>query len=482
MKLCGLTLFGTSLLVACAGSPSELARPEFDTWMPEEYRQVEGLSAVPTGDHPDTPGTELSLDDGESGIDISLHVVNPQARRIGLFETLEIASIEGLDARIADERVVQLEAERDIANAAFYPRLSVGTGVYREEGRTQGNAGLLFDVNRQNATVGGRIDLVFDWGDARYNLRASSHRLDASLAERKVTVARLIRDAAWFYFDLIEAHALEAITTQALENARELVEHEATRFENGAGLEVDLLRARSHEAGMLRSLAIAEAQIEDASRRLGLLLGIDTLLIPADSDLREMILVHERDPENLVDLAVANHPEVHRTRALVLAAREGELSSKRGWLIPELILSAGYGGLGFNYDDLYSREVYTAALQWDVGFGEFSNERRASAQRREAELDAERARREVAAAVRRAELGVRTAGRAIEASIAEHSAAEKTSELAVVRHANGAGLLIEVMEADLNYRRASAALVQSITAHNRAQYELLAATGGVPAN
>jgi len=43
--------------------------------------------------------------------------------------------------------------------------------------------------------------------------------------------------------------------------------------------------------------------------------------------------------------------------------------------------------------------------------------------------------------------------------------------------ANGAGLLLEVMEAELNYRRASGALVQSIGAYNRGQYELLAATG-----
>lgn len=477
------TAFASAILLcACAGSSHQPQRPTLQTWMPEEYRAGGVDRSTLASDSEPHQGTQLALgsDEEATGVAASMLASERGGRRIGLSEVLELASTEGLDVLVANERVAQLEAEREIAGAAFYPRLSVGTGVYREEGRAQNTPGALFDVSKQNASLGGRLDLVFDWGDARYNVRASAHRLDASFAERDAAFGRIVRDAAWLYFDLVEANALQAISAQALETATKLVEHQVTRFENGVGLEVDLLRARSHEASMRRSVVVAGAQIEAASLRLGVLLGIDdgTGLTPVAVGLREMELVRDRDTHKLVDLALANHPEVHRTRALVLAAREEELSSKRGWLIPELVLSAGYGGLGYNYSDLNSREVYTAALEWDIGFGEFGEERRASAARKQAELQAERARREVAANVERAGLILRSAELSIEASIQEQAAAKKANELASARYANGAGLLIEVMEAELNFRRASGALVQSISAYNRGQYELLAATGG----
>lgn len=402
---------------------------------------------------------------------------------ISLDETLRLVERQGLDLLIARERWADTQAAADIARAEWYPHVVVGMGMNRSEGRVQATGGALLNVNKQSVYGDLGLSLEFDLAQALYGTRAAEQRELAGYFDTLVARGDAVTLAAHYYFDLLETFARIAIAEEATQHAARLVALQQVRLDTGAGLAVDLARSRAHEARTLRAEIDTRAEARIASGLLIELLQLD----PSDQ------LVPWHAPGSLpdrIDLGVTSsdfpmgerRPELGREAAELEARRAEEEQAEWDFLLPDLVVSARYGTLGDTFGSFHDREDYAAALRWDLGVELFGEQERSRSRRRIAELASARTRAAIAREINTAEARLDAAELALQAAAHEVSAAAQALDLATARHEQGAGLLIEVLEAQVADSRARVSELAAVVNINRAQYSLSHALGfSIPA-
>lgn len=399
-------------------------------------------------------------------------------RSIDLAEVLSLVERQGLDLRIARERWRAAQAAADTARATWYPRVVVGTGLTRTEGRVQATDGALLNVDKQS--IYGDVGLSFELnlGEAIYGTRAAEHRELASefdmLAERGDSITL----AAHYYFDLAETSARIPIAEEAGEHAAQLVTLSQARFDVGAGLAVDLARARAHEARARRALIGARTEARIASGLLIELLQLDPFIPLEPRDGSDQLPARIDMGGRRSDVPFGEtRPELGRAAAELEARRAEEEQAEWDWLLPDLLVSARYGYLGDTVGNIKDREGYVAGFRWDLGADLFSERERSRSRRRIAELVAARTLAAVAQEINTAEAELEAAELALQVATYEVSAATQALELATARHAQGAGLLIEVLEAQIAASRARVSELAAVVGINRAEFSLSRAVG-----
>jgi len=402
-----------------------------------------------------------------------------QVRPISLAEALQFAGDQALDVQAARERALVARAEAQIVRAQILPALQVGAGYFEHHGLLQNSPGQFLDVQRRNASLGGQLRLVFDPGRVLYQAREAERLSEASEHSLRTRKLQSLRLAAHLYFDLVEGYARQAVVETARRQAEELVTFEESRAAVGAGLSVDVERARAHLSATRGAAIDAAGQRDLASTQLAEFLNLDPLqaLRPTDSA-RIQDLVPAEDPGRLIEESADGHPRVSEQESLLSAAEEAERQARYGWLIPSIDLGASFAGFGPDHGDLRDQQIYTAALSWDLSPDIPAQKRRARSRRRAAEVDRRRVRQSVRSSIVRASIATRTTREAIGAAQDRHKAAREAFRLAEDRHRAGSSLLIEVLDAEFAKLGAELALVTSISAFNRAQYDLLSAIGG----
>lgn len=472
----GLALILLGGFTGCRSSEPPPSRASLADWVAER----EQVAAV-----------ELPMPTSEEGDQIearSLQLESPAGalRGIGLREVLTLVETQGLDIQLARERLVEVQAEESIARAAWWPSLSIGTTLYRNEGRVQGTTGLLLNVDKQNAWAGGGVRLDLDLGEAIYGTRAARHRTAASSSTLLAETQNASTLAALAYFDLVESHARLPIAEDAQAHARELVEFEEARLAAGAGLEADLARARAHQAAIERAAIETRVMATRASSLLVELLQLppDTHMSPDPEGLSALSLVSAEllpvggAPSDLAVAAALNgRPELRAAEAALAASDAEQARAANAWLLPRLVVAARIGALGEDYSDLESQDVYTAALQWDLGVELFGDSDRMSSKRRQTELERRRTTARVHREVNVAAAEYEAALLSVEATRVEAQAAASAHELARKRHESGAALLIERLDAQVQSLRSRVAQTAALVNFNRAQFSYVRALG-----
>ena len=419
---------------------------------------------------------------------IALGKLVEEERTIGLREVLHLVRTQGLDIQIARERLRTARADADIAESAWWPQLSLGTTMYRNEGRVQSTEGLFLDVDKQNAWVGAELWLELDVGDAIFGARAARRNAEADEFATHSTEFDALTLGAFAYFDLLESFARLPIAAEALAHADSLVDFARARREAGAGLESDLARARAHRAATQRATIQARTRAQLASATLVELIQLDpgTSIAPSAGGLVALALV----PENLrpeggtasaaaLTRAMLARPELREADARV-AARDAEADrADNAWLLPEVLIGAQTGALGYNFDDLESQDVYIAAVRWNLGVHLVGERARGHSHRRQARLERARTRSTVAREVQASAAEYEASQRSIEAIETEVEAATAARALAQARYEQGAALLIEVLDSQVQLLRAQVARAGALADFNRAQFAYLRAVGAL---
>lgn len=434
--------------------------------------------SVETGSHPSPSFSAAAVSDPGTAVAFPRQrQPAAAARTIGLDEVLALVTSQGIDVALASQRLTTARAEEDIARAAWYPQLSLGTAFYRSGGQVQGTAGNLFDVDKQAGSLDLGLSLEFDLGEALYGTQAAEHRTRAGEFDNLAARSDAVTMAAGSYFDLVETTARIAIADEALLHASRLVELQQARLDQGSGLEFDLVVATAHHARARRAQIGARSEARIASSLLIELLQLDPA-VPVTPD-QEPGRVPERvdlslDHEDVPEFA---RPELGRAREELQARRVEERQAEWDWLLPDVFVGAGLGALGDNYGDLQSRKRYAAGLRWDLGAQLFGEQDRRRSRSREAELSAARTRaaiaREIDAALARSDAAVLE----VEAVAHEARAAQQALLLATARYEQGAGLLIEVLQAQLAAVRSRSSQVAAVVGANRAEYAMSRALG-----
>jgi outer membrane protein TolC len=188
-------------------------------------------------------------------------------------------------------------------------------------------------------------------------------------------------------------------------------------------------------------------------------------------------LVDWRSTDELIERALVARPELADAKARVRARRADERAAENAWLLPELELGATLGEYGLNYGNHEDRQVYSAALRWDLGAGLIGERDRDRALRRAAEFQQARMEDAVVSQVVQSAALVEARFDELAAASSEVTAAEVAFQLVRARHEAGASLLLEVLEVEVGLVRARAGHVDALAGYNRAQYALLHAVG-----
>ncbi len=404
----------------------------------------------------------------------------PDARPLALAELLATVGAEALDIRSAQQDAAAAEAERRIVRDSLLPSFSAQAKFGLLNGYTQGTAGRFFDANYQNTLIGPKIELTYDLAAAVFTLQAAQAHLEGELEAIRVTTNDSLHAAATGYFDLVEACAQLWIAESSVRHGHELVDLELTRVSSGVGLEVDLLRAQAKLAEAERGVLEARRLVAVASAKLVELLGLPPSieLVPAEDSIVAVELIPLGDLDELVRKAVANRPEVAQAGRELAATQENEGYWENRWIIPQVKLSAEYGGFGTNPRDLQDRELYSAAAQWSLDPTNLSQLDKARATRRKAEVVETQVTRMVASEVVQAYRSAQAAAATISSSVREVQASAEAYELVKVRYREGAALQEEVLRAELDLTRAQSALTDSLASYDRSQFDLARAIGG----
>jgi multidrug efflux system outer membrane protein len=267
-----------------------------------------------------------------------------------LNELEQQARVQSPNLRAAAARVMQARAIAGVAEADYYPNVSLDPGVSRDrysENRPAqpGTPVVGYTANHYRLPLNAAYEIDV-WGRVRRAVEAADARLDASADDYFTVLLTLQADIAQNYFALRSLDAERDVLRRAIDIRRQALELIRVRFEGGIGTELDVTRAQTE-------VATAESESIGVSRRRAELEHAIAVLIglpPADFALAEnpLNIAPPVIPAGLPSDLLVRRPDVARAERL-LAARNAEIGVAKAAYFPSIRLT---GALGFDSAEL----------------------------------------------------------------------------------------------------------------------------------
>jgi outer membrane protein TolC len=447
-----------------------------------------------------------------------------EERPIDLATALRLANVDNPEIRLANERVREALAYRQLAATQFLPNINLGTNYDHHLGNLQQSTGTMIKVNRDalylgmgtGAVSGGTVNIPgIVWSanvsDVWYGNLISRQVVRQRQFESEAVRNDMLLRVASAYLDLLRAAGRIAIARHVEADAFQVKEVTKNFAKKGIGVgrQADADRASVEYDQRRADLVQADADMAIASARLGQLLGLDpsVRLAPMERQVIPNALVPEPIPlPELLAIAVTQRPELRERQAAIRAALLAMRNAKLLPFSPTVVVgySAGTFGGGSNlaasgiqqangsvltqdrFGNFADRTDLDVIMYWslrNLGVGNAAQIRVAQSQYRQSELRAletlDRVRAEVAAA--RARVLARYAQIEInEKAIASGRDAFK-EDLNRTRNPP-LGLPIELLLSLNLLARSEYAYLEAIVDYNRAQFELYVALGQPPAS
>jgi outer membrane protein TolC len=408
---------------------------------------------------------------------------------IDLPSALKLAGASNLDVQIARAQLASATAAKKVALEQFFPSISSGIAYRRHDGAIQNVEGDILNVRKENYAPGATVVVQTDLGEAifrslesRQLMNAAAHRLEA---ERQVAIVA----AAAAYMDLVRAHASVRSSDEALRISSGYSDEVSAAVKIGLAFEGDALQAKGKSDEDRIAVRRAQEGARIAAVRLAAILNLDpsTILVPQDREpvplamFATSVTVTEQ-----VAAALAARPEVKQRSAEVDAAREAVRGAKYGPLAPSIGGQVFAGGIGGGQDSGSHRfddaEDYYVGLSWKLGPGGLFDLGRiegSQARETEAEILAEKTRRDITAQVLAGRERVESLAAQVGISEKSLSNAREVLRLRKQREDFGVAAVLEVIQAQRDWTRSVDEYLGAITDYNKAQYELLHATGAL---
>jgi outer membrane protein TolC len=460
-------------------------------------------------------GQELPAKDkpGKNGKEIAfpapVSILPKNAEPIDLAAALQLAGVQNPEIRLAQERVTEAIAERQIAAAQFLPSLQAGFNVNAHQGTLMETDGTVIRVNRESmylglgagavgagtVTVPGVVwannlsQVYFQTLYQRQRVRVAQWQ---SEAERNQVLLRV----ATAYVELLRAQGKHAVFRQSRKEAVEIARATANFAKVGEGRKADADRALVELELKNSEITQMEAEVLQAAARLAQLLNLSpaTRLLATDNAAAPAPIVPDAIPlPELLAMALVQRPELKANQAAIQAALVQLRNAKVLPFSPNVLLgySAGsYGGggsLAFDqarFGNFDGRQDLDVVVYWslrNLGLGNRAQVKLGESQVRQAQwreietLDRIRAEVASAHAKTQARLGqIGTTEKAV-------AAAQSAFNADLTRTRNGKGLPIETVNSYRLLAQSRAAYLDAILDYNRAHFELYVALGQPPA-
>lgn len=380
---------------------------------------------------------------------------------LSMEEAVRIAEQNAFAVRTAIEDAEESDALARLSRAAVSPQANVNT-VFQWF-YTSGFGELQPSGSQTSTSLNLNLNQAIDIsGVNRARIRAADLLADA--ADARVDVARndvrnLVRTT---YSSALQANELVEVQQAAVTANASRLEDARIREREGAIARFDVIRFESQLRQSEQALVEARGNLEVSKQNLNLAMGraIETpITLEGEETFREA----ELDPAALVQVALANRPEVVSAEFTVEALRQSRLAEERERL-PSLAVGANYGR---NFDPSFGQAGSTAAAQATVSFplltgGAIEASTRAARQREErAMIQLEQLQLAVALEVRSAVTRYETAVEAYAAAQSNAELAREALRLAELRYREQAGIQLDVITAQADLTAAEAAVASA---------------------
>jgi outer membrane protein TolC len=408
---------------------------------------------------------------------------------VDLPTVMKLAGANNDEIQLARSRHAEALAESKLAWQRFWPSLTLGAAYRRTDGNVQDIAGAVFDVSKQQYTVGPNV--MIDWAPGELYYEALVAKQRASAAEQMVEKARqeIVQEATERYYELLASEASLAIMEDDLRLTQEYEKQIGGAVEAGTAFRADLLRVRTQVSRGKLAIRQHEERRDLAAAGLAetLRLPAETALRPAKADLTPVRLFDGREGVGaLITRGTQDRPEVKAAGAAVTAAGLERERARVAPMIPNVQAGYGGGGLGggFNGDmgNFDGTQTVYLGFGWKIGPGGLFDKQRkviAAAQEESAELQAARVRAAVGREVVEAAARSKSAQDQIGINDEAVEAAAEMVKLARERQASQLGVVLEYLLAMEELTRARQSRVRAVTGFNQAQHELARAVGGL---
>lgn len=406
---------------------------------------------------------------------------------VDLPTVMKLAGANNDEIQLAKTKHTEVLAESKLAWQRFWPSLTLGAGYRRTDGNVQDIAGAVFDVSKQQYTVGPNIMIDWSPGDMYYAALAAKQR--ALAAEQLAEKARrdVVMQATGRYYDLLATEASLAIIEDDLRLTQDYEKQIGGAVDAGTAFRADLLRVKTQVSR--EKLAIRQHQ---EKRDLAAAALAETLRLPADSELRpakaDLVPVRLLDRKlgvaTLISQASQHRPEMKAAGAVNRAAVLEKDRARVAPMIPNVQAGYGFGGLGGgyngsmgNFDDTQNMYI---GLGWKIGPGGLFDKQRqiiAGAQEEATKLQAGQIKAAIGREVVEAAARAQSAHDQISINDEAVNAAQEMVKLAKERQASQLGVVLEYLLAREELTRGRQSRVQAVTSFNKAQHELKRAVG-----
>ncbi len=266
---------------------------------------------------------------------------------IDLATALQMVDVRNPQFLLAQSRVLESVALRQLAAAQFLPNINAGTSYDGHTGNLQQSSGNILSVKRNSLTVGAGVyavaagtvnipgilwnqnpsQVLFGYLTSRQGVAMSQF---AAEAERNNIGLRVVEA----YLDLLEAEGRRSIYLQSFREADELARITEAYARTGQGRPADANRAAAERLDRHGFVVITEGEALIASARLAQLLGLDPSLRLHPTD--NWVVPHNLVPApitlpELLTIALLRRPEMRERQA---ATRQALLALNSQRLLP----------------------------------------------------------------------------------------------------------------------------------------------------
>jgi outer membrane protein TolC len=317
---------------------------------------------TPSGD--DSPAPEQTVVPSETLKDDNplKPLLDANLTPIDLFSALQLAGIQNNDILVAQQRVVEAVALRQLAAAQFLPTLNYGGSIDSHRGNLQQSSGNILSVQRDALYVGAGASAIaagtvnipgvmwnLNLSEAIYNYLASRKEVDRSAFESRTVEQDVLLAVSLDYTNLVRAQGARSVAARTRDDARELSRITAAYATTGQGSQADADRAATELARREADLVRADGTVLTASARLCRQLHLDPSmrLLATETYVLPRSVVPEMIPlPELLAIALVHRPELLARRAAIAQALLNLESARLLPFSPTVFLGFSAGDFG----------------------------------------------------------------------------------------------------------------------------------------
>ncbi|MBI4586685.1 MAG: TolC family protein [Planctomycetes bacterium] len=413
-------------------------------------------------------------------------------RRLSWEEALRLARERNPTVEAALKRMERAEALLREAGAASYPALAGRLGYVRfiEAADFRGRSGTdvsgsstrtRFFTGRGSDIYSGGLDAtypLFDGGRDYYSQRAAGHELEARKQDYEQALNDLSLRVTEAFLSLLLAGGQIDIATEALRFSRQEEEKARERAAAGEGSKVDELRFAARVSEDQLALNAARAARRSLLAALGELIGAE---IDEEAPIAGPEKGLELPPASRLELALRQRPELKSLNARIKSS-ENRLSLEKAAWWPSLSAFGSYGAISL--DDLklnHDKDEFlaggNATLNLFTGGATLARQRAAQKEIEELKSQERELVQKIDREIRQAEIDLEAARENVAVSERSVQLAEEVLARVTAQYRAGDALVLDVTAAELQRTAARLAYLRNQIEQLRSQARLRHAVG-----